>query len=334
MAVTLRGRIVLDDFDCEALRGNPLGDPSRRSTPVYLPPGYDQGDQRYPVIYWLHGWGGTGLRELNTSPWIPSLPELIDRVITEGAPPAILVMADLFTAYGHSQGLNSSATGRYEDAMRELVLHVDRRYRTRPAPAHRGLDGKSSGGYAALVLGMRNPDLFGAVASHSGDMYFESCYKVDFWRAADAIRKHGGLDGYLRAWRGAVKKTEELVRPMVTVVCMAMAYSPNPAAPHGFDLPLDLETGELDEAVWARWLPWDPVVMAEHRADALRAMRLVYVECGSRDQYNLHHGARVLHRRLERLGVRHEYQEFDDDHTAVNYRYVESFRRLCAALRA
>jgi enterochelin esterase family protein len=333
MAVTLQGRIVLDDFDCEALRGNPLGDPSRRSTPVYLPPGYDRGDQRYPVIYWLHGWGGTGLRELNTSPWIPSLPELVDRVIAEGAPPAILVMADLFTAFGHSQGVNSTATGRYEDAMRELVGHIDRRYRTRPGPAHRGLDGKSSGGYAALVLGMRNPDLFGAVASHSGDMYFEACYRVDFWRAVDTIRKHGGLAGYLRAWREATKKTEELVRPMVTVVCMAMAYSPNAAAPHGFDLPVDLETGELDQAVWARWLSWDPVVMAVERADALRAMRLVYVECGSRDQYNLHHGARVLHRRLERLGVRHEYQEFDDDHTAVNYRYVESFRRLCAALQ-
>jgi S-formylglutathione hydrolase FrmB len=273
------------------------------------------------------------LRELNANPWIPSLPELIDRVIQDGAPPALLVMADLFTTYGHSQCLNSSATGRYEDAVKELVVHVDARYRTAPSPAHRGLDGKSSGGYGALVLAMRNPELFGAAASHSGDMYFEACYKVDFWRAADAIRKHGGLGGYLKAWREAPKKTDELVRPMVSVVCMAMAYSPNPSAVHGFDLPFDPETGEVDQAVWARWLAWDPVSMVERHAESLRALRLLYIECGSRDQFNLHHGARILRRRLERLGVRHEYQGFDDDHTAVNYRYVESLRRLCTVLR-
>jgi enterochelin esterase family protein len=331
----LEGRVVVEEFECEALRGNPLGDPHRRPIPVYLPPGYEGRDRRYPVIYWIHGWGGTGMRETNLiSPWIPSLPELVDRVIRDGAPPAIMVMADLFTAYGHSQGINSSATGRYEDAVKELVAHVDGRYRTLPSRDHRGLDGKSSGGYAALVLAMRNPEVFGAAASHSGDMYFEAAYKVDFWRAADTIRKHGGLDGYLRAWREAPKKTEELTRPMVTVVCMAMAYSPNPGRVHGFDLPFDAETGELDETVWARWLAWDPVFMAERHAESLRSLRLLYVECGSRDQYNLHHGARILRRRLERLGIRHEYAEFDDDHTAVNYRYVESLRRLCAALQA
>jgi enterochelin esterase family protein len=330
----LGGRVVVDEFECQALRGNPLGDPHRRAVPVYLPPGYEEGGRRYPVIYWIHGWGGTGIREASpVSPWIPSVSDLVDRVIRDGAPPAILVMADVFTAYGHSQCLNSSATGRYEDAVKELVAHVDARYRTLPSRDHRGVNGKSSGGYAALVLAMRNPGIFGAASSHSGDMYFEAAYKVDFWRAADVIRKHGGLDEYLRAWREAPKKTEELTRPMVTVVCMAMAYSPNPARPHGFDLPFDSETGELDEAVWARWLEWDPVVMAERHAEALRSLRLLYVECGSRDQYNLHHGARVLRRRLERLGIRHEYQEFDDDHTAVNYRYVESLRRLSAALQ-
>jgi Putative esterase len=330
----LEGRVVVEEFECEALKGNPLGDPHQRPVPIYLPPGYDRGGHRYPVIYWLHGWGGTGLRETNYNPWIPSLPELIDRVIREGAPPAILVMADVFTAYGHSQCVNSSATGRYEDAVKELVAYTDARHRTLPSRDHRGLDGKSSGGYGSLVLAMRNPQLFGAVASHSGDMYFEAAYKADFWRAADAIRKHGGLDGYLRAWREAPKKTDELVRPMVTVVCMAMAYSPNPQRPHGFDLPFDPETGEIDEAVWARWLTWDPVFMAERYAESLRTLRLIYIECGSRDQYNLHHGARILRGRLACLGIRYEYQEFDDDHTAVNYRYVESLRRLCTVLQA
>jgi len=330
----LAGRVVIEEFDCVALRDNPLGDPARRQIPVYLPPGYDRSGRRYPVIYWLHGFTGTGLGAANFNPWVPSLPELMDRVIQEGAPPAILVMADGWTRYGGSQYLNSSATGRYEDAVTELVAYIDTYYRTMASRNHRGIDGKSSGGYGALVLAMRHPQLFGAVAAHSGDMYFEACYKVDFWRAVDTLRKHGGLAGFLQAFQAAPKKSEEMVRAMVSLVAMAMAYSPNPASPHGFDLPVDVETGEVNEAVWARWLQWDPVHLVERHAEALRSLRLIYFECGSRDQYNLHHGARILHRRLERLGIRHEYQEFDDDHTQINYRYVESLRRLCNVLSA
>lgn len=327
----LRGQVRIEWVTFASLQDNPLGDPAERAIPVYLPPGYEEGGP-YPVIYWLHGFTGTGLGQANYNPWVPSLPELMDRVIAEGAPPALLVMADGFTRYGGSQYLNSSATGRYEDALLELVGVIDSRYKTRPAARHRGLDGKSSGGYGALVQAMRHPEVFGAVASHSGDMYFEACYKPAFWKGLDTVRKHGGLEAFLRAFDAAPKKPQEMVEALVLLVAMAMAYSPNPAAPLGFDLPVDVETGELDEAVWARWLAWDPVVMVERHADALRGMRLVYIECGSRDQFALHYGARILHRRLERLGVPHEHQEFDDDHTAVNYRYVESLRRLCHAL--
>jgi enterochelin esterase family protein len=181
---------------------------------------------------------------------------------------------------------------------------------------------------------MRHPDVFGAVASHSGDMFFEACYMPDFWKFCTIVAKHGGVEAFLRAFLEMPKKKPEAMTA-VNIAAMAMAYSANPARPpYFFDLPFDVDTGEIDEAVWARWLEWDPVRMVARHADALRQMRLVYVECGSRDQFNLHLGARQLHRRLEALGVRHEYAEFDDDHTAINYRYVESLRRLCAALAA
>jgi len=330
----LAGRVVIEEFECEALRDNPLGDPARREIPVYLPPGYERSGRRYPVIYWLHGFTGTGLAATNYHPWVPSLPELIDRVIGEGAPPAILVMADGWTTYGGSQYINSTATGRYEDAVKELVTYIDTYYRTMASRNHRGVNGKSSGGYGALVVAMRNPQLFGAVASHSGDMYFEACYQPFFWKDLDHMRKHGGLDGFLKAFREAPKKPDDMMHAAMNSVAMAMAYSPNPESPYGFDPVVDPESGELIESVWTRWLEWDPVSLVERYAENLRAMRMIYFECGSRDQYNLHHGARILHRRMERLGIRHEYQEFDDDHSAVNYRYVESLRRLCNVLKA
>jgi S-formylglutathione hydrolase FrmB len=329
----LAGRIVVETVEFTTLRDNPLGDPATRSIPVYLPPAYESNGARpYPVIYWLHGFGGTALSQVTLSPWLPTPAEQLDRLIREGAPAAIMVMADGWTTYGGSQYLNSSASGRYEDAVRELITHIDRCYRTLPAREHRGLDGKSSGGYGALALGMRHPELFGAIASHSGDLYFEACFMPGFWGALDTVRQHGSLQGFLTAFRAAPKKTEAMTRALGTLVAMAMAYSPNPSGPDGFDLPVNFDTGELREDVWRRWTALDPVRMVEVAADGLRGMGLIYFECGTRDQYHSQYGGRILHRRMEHLGIRHEYQEFDDDHTGVNYRYVESLRRLCAAL--
>ena len=331
--MTAAGRVVIEQLESRALVGNPHGDPHVRQIPVYLPPGYDGSSASYPTIYWLHGFTGIGLSAINANPWVPSLPACMDRVIAAGAPPAILVMADGFTRFGGSQYLNSEANGRYEDfVVTEIVEHIDRRYRTLPAARHRGINGKSSGGYGALVLAMRHPDVFGAVASHSGDMYFETCYMPEFWKFGNIVAKHGGVEAFLRAFLDMPKKTIDAVTA-INIVAMAMAYSPNPRRPpFYFDLPFDPHTGELDQAIWARWLAWDPVHMAARYADNLRVLRLIYVECGSRDQFNLHLGARLLHRRLEALGIRHEHREFDDDHTSVNYRYVESLRRLCEAL--
>lgn len=326
------GTVIVEDFESAALRGNRLGDPSRRAIPVYLPPGYDAAtDRRYPVIYWLHGFGGIGLAGVNRGLWVPSLPELMDRVIREGAPAAILVMPNGATRYGGSQYLNSSATGQYEDyVVHDLVAYIDHRYRTKPDAAHRGVVGKSSGGYGALVLAMRNPEIFGGVASHSGDMYFESAYKPFFWKAVQEINKRGGLSQFLRAFDAMPKKHRDSVEALMLMVAMAMAYSPNPDG--SYELPVDLTTGQMNDAVWNRWLQWDPVYMVERYADALRKMRLVYIECGTKDEWNLQFGARILHQRMTALDITHEHQEFDDDHSSINYRYVESLRRLAVSL--
>jgi S-formylglutathione hydrolase FrmB len=327
-----RGTTVVELFESQALKGNPLRDPHAREIPVYLPPSYERDrSRRYPVIYWLHGFTGTGLSSINRSLWTPSLPELMDRVIADGAPETILVMPDGSTRYGGSQFINSPATGRYEDhIVGELVPYIDATYRTNASPGHRGTVGKSSGGYGALVLAMRNPDVFGAVASHSGDMYFESCYKPFFWKGLNAINKHGDLQRFLKAFDAMPKKEREAMEALTILVAMAMAYSGNPDGT--YEMPVDVKTGEMRDAVWSRWLEWDPVYMAERHADALRKMKLVYIECGRKDEWNLHYGARVLSGRLKALGVKHEHQEFDDDHGNIQYRYVESMRRLAQVL--
>jgi enterochelin esterase family protein len=330
-----RGRVVIERFESAVLRGNPAGDPSARAIPVYLPPSHDRSpERRYPVVYVLTGFTGRGRMLLNDNLWSPSLDDRMDALIGRGAcGEAILVMPDCATRFGGSQYLNSSATGRYEDHVtRELVEWIDGRYRTLANRDHRAITGKSSGGYGAIVLAMRHPDVFGAVACHSGDMYFDYCYRGDAPKACSMIQEAGGLGPWFEKFEGKHQKKHEDMLTL-NIVAMAACYSPNPASrPFGIDLPFDLETGRFREDVWERWREHDPLRVLEHRADALRSMRLVYLDCGTKDEWHLHHGARLFARRLRELGIAHEHQEFDDGHMNVQYRYEVSLPKLVAAV--
>ena len=115
---------------------------------------------------------------------------------------------------------------------------------------------------------------------------------------------------------------------------MAAAYSPDPAAELGIELPCDLETGAFRDDVWARWLAHDPLRVLPERDAALRSLRLLYLDCGTQDEFHLHHGARLFVRELKARGIAHEYEEFDDGHMNVSYRYDTSLPRLARALGA
>lgn len=315
------------EFESKVLRGNPLGDRRVRRTPVYLPPSYPNG--RYPVLYMLSGFTGFGEMLLQRGAWSESLPERLDRLIaTEKMGEAIVVMPDCFTRLGGSQYLNSTATGRYEDhVVRELVPFIDRRYRT---TGRRGVLGKSSGGYGAMVLGMRHSDVFQALGCHSGDMYFEYCYQPDFPKAADILRKHGGVLKFLKAWEKMPKRLAGNLHAAVNTIAMAACYSPRGKR---FDLPFDDKTAEIRARVWGRWKSLDPIEMLDRHARDLKKLRCVFVDCGTRDQFALHHGARIFAAKARRLGVRLVHEEFDDDHSSISYRYDRSLPLLQRSLQ-
>ncbi|HMA36934.1 MAG TPA: alpha/beta hydrolase-fold protein [Chloroflexia bacterium] len=327
-------RVVWDSLTSQVLAGNPLGDPVTRRLPVILPPGYDAApDRRYPTIYALTGFTGRGTMLLNDSAWQPNLQERLDRLYAAGLPPVIVVLPDCFTRYGGSQYLNSTATGPYESYLvEEIIPYVDHHYRTLAGAPARGVFGKSSGGYGALMMGMRHPDLFSAVACHSGDLFFDLCYRPDFPAAANAIQKAGGLPAWIQAFEAKARKEGSDIAVM-EVIAMAACYSPNPAAPLGFDLPFDLYTCVLRDAVWARWLAWDPIQMLDRYAEALRGLRLLFLDCGTRDEYNLHYGARRLVQLLQERGIAYEHEEFDDGHMNIPYRYDVSLPKIAAALQ-
>lgn len=324
--------VSLERFESALLAGNPLGDSPVRTIPVYLPPGHVPG-RRCPVLYALAGFTGTGLSFLNYDFYQANLPEQLDALIAAGdMPPVVVVMVDGMTRLGGNQYIDSTAVGPWaRHIVEELVPWAEASLPVLPGRAHRGVFGKSSGGYGALMMALEHADTFAAAASHSGDTYFDFCYGADFPHAIDALRKAGGVERWLSGWRDHARLPSSMF-PAVNIVAMSAFYSPNPQAPGGFDLPFDLETGELRPDVFARWKRRDPVELVARHADALRSLALLYFDCGNRDEYHMHHGNRILHARLQAAGVPHVYETFDDGHRGINYRYRASLPRLAAAL--
>lgn len=324
-------RIAVERVTSRLLSDNPLGDPAERDLVLLVPESLPAG-LKVPVIWCLVGYTGVGKMMLQDDPWQEGLRERVERLSAAGKlGPAIYALPDAFTRYGGSQYLNSTALGPYEDYLwTELFPHVTERYRC----GRHGVMGKSSGGYGALVQAMRHPDRLSAVACHSGDMYFEYCYLPDFPKFLNGLRTRGGLDGYLAAFEAAPKKRDTKLLEVMNVIAMAAAYSPDPASPtRGIDFPIDLETGEIRREVWERWLALDPVRLVERHQDALRSLRLVYIDCGLRDEFHLQYGARIFAQRLRALGIPHVHEEFDDGHMGVSYRYERSLPLLYQALR-
>ena len=317
-------------YESEVLKGNACGDPVERDLWVYLPPGYEDSDERYPVLWCLVGYTGAGEMAVTGNRWSPGLKARLDRLIAQGCPPVIVAFPDCFTRWGGSQYLNSSATGPYEDYLcDELVPFVDSELRTRP---ERGVFGKSSGGYGALRLAMRRPGLFRAVASHSGDMGFALSL-----RGFEAALGRFAAAGSIEEWVEQFESREGVADAdfdAIHTLAMASCYSPDPDRPFGIALPMDLETGERDPDVWRRWMENDPVEMVTEpaHAEALRGLRLLFLDCGFRDEWNLHLGLRLFRARLDELGIAHETEEFDGTHRSISYRYDVSIPKLARAL--
>ena len=333
------GTLAVLEHASQILKDNPLGDPHVRKLAVWLPPQYDGGGRRrFPVLYDLVGFTGSGLAHVAWKPFGDNVLERAARLIREEKMgPAIIVFPDCFTALGGNQYVNSSAIGHYADYLtREIIPFVDREFRTLARREHRGCFGKSSGGYGAMIHGMKYPKYWGAIANHSGDAYFDFVYWHDWPNTLDELAKHrvrrrkpgrgleqGLDDGRIRRFLRKVWKKEKLSTAeghCLMNLCMAATYDPDPRAPLGFRVPFNLESGESIEERWRQWLKHDPInLVAKYRA-ALISLRGIYIDCGRRDQYHIHYGARILAKRLAAAGIRHTYEEFDDNHSDIDYR--------------
>jgi len=336
------GTTIVLEHTSKILKGNPLGDPHVRKLAIWLPPQYDHaGRRRFPVLYDLVGFTGSGLSHIAWKPFGDNVPERAARLMHEGKMgPAIFVFPDCFTALGGNQYVNSSAIGNYADYLtREIVPFVDREFRTLASREHRGCFGKSSGGYGAMIHGMKYARHWGAIANHSGDAYFDFVYRHDWPNTLNELAKHrrpkrkeGAYDARFLNDVWGREKLSTAEGHCIMNLCMAATYDPDPRAPLGFRVPFNLESGELIAERWRRWLAHDPINLVRRYRANLKSLRGIYIDCGWRDQYHIHYGSRILSQRLAAAGVRHRYEEFDDNHSDIDYRMDVSLPFLYRAL--
>jgi S-formylglutathione hydrolase FrmB len=332
---TLESLVVESDL----LAGNPLGDPAHRPLWIYLPPGVERDHPKpLPSVYVIQGYTGQVDMWTNRVPYEPTFVERLDHLFAAGnCPDAVVVLVDAWTSYGGSQFVDSSSTGPYMSYLcDEVVAFVDERYPTRAHRDHRGLTGKSSGGYGAMVVPMLRPDVFGALASHAGDALFEVCHLRDIPAVARRLRDdfEGSYDVFFERLAAAEHfDFDRLGGPLEKYGCAA-CYSPDPAAPGKALLPFEIETGRLIEDVWQQWLDWDPVRLAPAHADALRSMKRIYLDAGKSDEYYLDLGATAFAQEVEKAGATCTLELFDGTHGGLTYRYPGAIRELVLALAA
>src|SRR5512139_150639 len=321
----LAGRLDEHVIESDLLRDNPLGDPHERPLWVYVPPGYDASDERYPAVYVIQGYTGHVAMWANRTAYRQPFVETADAVFASGeAPPCVLVYVDAWTAYGGSQFVDSPGTGRYHSYLcDEVVPWVDGRYRTIADPASRAISGKSSGGFGAMITPMLRPDLFGALATHAGDSLYELSYLPEFGKVVRFLRAY---DGDIFRWWDDFRSRTAFTKEgdselLITLGCTAAFSAGDDGTPV---LPFDPRSGAVREAEWARWLAWDPVRMVDRYAEAVRGLRAVWIDAGTRDEWFLDLGAQAFRDAIARVGLpddRVAFELFDATHMGIDYRY-------------
>jgi hypothetical protein len=317
--------------DSKALAGNLLGDPTTRVVDVYVPSGHD--GSGLPLLVDLVGYTAGGPAHTSWKAFTENVPERLDRLIGEGKmPPVVVAFPDCFSRLGGNQYVNSPVLGNYEDFLiEEMLPAVEARFACGGA-GRRGVFGKSSGGFGALVHAMRRPDVWAAAASHSGDAGFENLYLAGFPDVLMALaKKNNSIEEWMTAFEAKLKLDGKDTEVLM-FLCQAASFDPDPEAYLGLRLPVTLDTCEVITERWDNWLAWDPAVMVKTQGASIGKLKGFFLDCGTEDQYAILYGTRRVHKELERQGIAHRYEEFPDNHSGVDYRMDISLPYLADVL--
>lgn len=297
------------EFESEELKDNPLRDPYVRKIGVIEP----KEPFGKPIIIYLSGYLSSSITALNYDPFSEDLVSRVSKLISENKMKgSVIVLPDMFTKVGGNQYINSPAVGNYENFLvKELIPYLKDTYKSNVL----GLIGKSSGGYGALVLSMKYK--IDAIGVHSADTYFEYVYLPMFPKVIPNLRKFATPEEWLEDfWKKENKRKKE---DLLTLNIIGMSAFYSPSEDGKILLPFDLETGEIKDEIWGKWIEKDPVRMIDKYHQNL-ANTKIYMDVGIKDEFNIQFGMRILHNKMRKYGILHYYEEFNAGHLNTSYR--------------
>lgn len=330
----MKGQVKTIQFKSEVLKNNPLKDPYIRDLLVYLPKNYSRSYSKgYTAVFLLPSFGNNNYSIINSSPFSLTIFQILENLIdSEKSGEMMIVIIDCFNRFGGSQYMNSCAIGNYKDyLLDEIVPYVNSKFNV----SNNALLGKSSGGYGAITIGMQNPKIFSAIAAHSFDSAFEYCYLPDFPMAFKMLKKEGGPNTWLTKFWNKDNKTDKSDFVTLNILSMAAHYSPKKNMSNikwTVNLPFNLRTGEINEKIWKKWKIYDPINMIDKFKDNLKKLNLLFFDCGIHDEFNLFIGTKIFSEKCKRLGVDHEYAQFNGGHFNTSYRYAKSLSKIYNSL--
>lgn len=295
---------------------------------VYIPQEADN-IKDLASIYLLAPWLSSGVEQTYFKPFKTSFPQRIDKLIEEGCiPPCIVIFPDLYTPYGGSQYIDSRYFGDHASFITDdLIKTIENKYFVSTRAGDRLVLGRSSGGFGALRLGIDFPDTFGGVACHSGDLGFDTCMRGSLIDLCKVLQPYAKPQEFVDKCFSAKKvHSSDLNAMMLLGLCGF--YSPRDDR-SSYDIPINLHTGEIIQDVWRCWEDHDPVKRLKD--DSFKKSKFLYIDCGTKDQYNLLYGARQMHEKLNKYKISHHYFEFNDNHSGTDYRYDDSLKLFFTA---
>ncbi len=298
--VPFKGKMEKITVHGKSLEGNLEGDSADRDVFVYLPPSYaSQTNRRFPVVYFLHGYGIGAEAYWNTM----MVPQSAEAAVAAGGKEMILVHPDSFTVHNGSMYSNSPTTGDWETYMaEELVAYIDSHYRTVATRASRGLAGHSMGGYGAFRIGMKFPQVFSSLYPMSSCCLSNNPNST----LGGAQGKQPPPDAAKADAKGKGKAKGS------TTPALAAAWSANPNNPPTFyDLPV--VDGVYRADIGAKWYANSPLAMVDQYWTNLKKYKAIMIDVGLQD--GLIAGNRDMDASLTRLGVKHVFETYEGDHT-------------------
>lgn len=286
-----KGTVEVADYDSKAIAENLIKEESKRKIVIYLPPSYYESDKSYPVVYYLHGFSEEG------GSFVRSAGSQLDKVFAaDPSKEFIMVAVDGANSLGGSFYVNSPVIGNWEDyTAEEVVSYIDSTYRTIASADARGICGFSMGGFAALNLAFRHPDVYGAVYAMS-----------------PGVIAPGKIEDALDTWDRTFQKAYSL----------AFAYNKkapyeNIAARDGSD-----EDNALLEKLETGFGDWESKLDDYLKKDTpLRGIGMSY---GTGDGYRwIPEGTEYLSGLLDEKGIDHVLFSFDKGHMVPPHAVME-----------